>query len=501
MTPQDISLNGRSAVAFLIAMAMIGGALVASTGDITLSLVYMATIAGLVLLLQPALLLYLVVLAGLIVVGLFQLYAPHLQLVRWPVSVLSVALGAIVLIGLAFDSSGRRGLAIPAIFNWYLAIVLIILMSALLNGNGIQNFLFGFKGYLQVWGLFIAIALWWKADGAIKRLPMLLIAVGLIQIPFVLHQYFVLVPARTGFGRGVIAEDVIAGTLGATLEGGGANAVLSALLFIAIALVVSAWKRGLVPGWITALAIPALFFPVLLNLSKVSVVYVVAIFAGLFWDELLVRPARFIFGLLLATVLLVGIVSSYTAIQSRSSEDLSWRDFMSNAIQQNTAPEEGYGHYYLNRWTAIKFWVDRQGDRNFLQTLIGYGPGESREASASAVATSTLASRSYPGYGIGLTTIAAVLWELGVLGLCAVVGLFVSGFRSAGKLARIYKNVDPWKSSALSAMQVAIVILGISLFHKDSFIFHLPYQTLVMVVFGYVSYWQRNADLSPVSDQ
>ena len=36
-------------------------------------------------------------------------------------------------------------------------------------------------------------------------------------------------------------------------------------------------------------------------------------------------------------------------------------------------------------------------------------------------------------------------------------------------------------------------ILFISLFHKSFLTFHVPYQTLVVLLLGYVGYWQMKA--------
>jgi hypothetical protein len=162
--------------------------------------------------------------------------------------------------------------------------------------------------------------------------------------------------------------------------------------------------------------------------------------------------------------------------------------FVVDAINENLREEHGYGDYELNRWTAVTFWFDEHRHAPLEQLLFGHGVGSTRDAEGAIVEAETLAQREYSGMGIGLTTVPAVLWELGVCGLIALAGILLSAFRAAGTLARVYDDV-PWRAAVFQGLRASIAILAVSMFHKSSFVFHLPYQALLVCVLGYIAYW------------
>ena len=104
----------------------------------------------------------------------------------------------------------------------------------------------------------------WQEE-TIDNLPRIIVWVALFQLPFVLHEYFVLVPARVGLRGGIVAEDVVAGTLGASATGGGANAVLSILLVLAMAILMALYNRGLISPARLWCAAVLLLLPIFLN--------------------------------------------------------------------------------------------------------------------------------------------------------------------------------------------------------------------------------------------
>ena len=84
------------------------------------------------------------------------------------------------------------------------------------------------------------------------------------------------------------------------------------------------------------------------------------------------------------------------------------------------------------------------------------------------------------------------MWDTGVVGLACWLAILGSAYRAAGRLAQHYDAI-PARAAALRGFQVAIPILFISFFHKAFLTFHLPYQTLLLLVLAYVGYWQMKA--------
>jgi hypothetical protein len=194
-----------------------------------------------------------------------------------------------------------------------------------------------------------------------------------------------------------------------------------------------------------------------------------------------------LFGLVLATV-----SWSYLKTTSRSDPTLGWTSVVTQAVEQNTRENYGYGGYQLNRFTSLTFWVNEHRRAAWDKILLGHGVAASREAEGGALSPSTLAQRAYPGVGIGLTTVSAILWDTGVVGLACWLAILVSAFRTAGRLA-LYYDAIPRRAAVLRGFQVAVPILFISFFHKAFLTFHLPYQMLLLLVLAYVGYWQMKA--------
>ena len=489
--PKDRGIGILLALFVAVTLAAAGGAL-AGSGDITLAVLAAGCAFGVFLLFRPTLALWFVILSGLVLAGLTQLYLPQLQFIRWTVSLLAWALGGLALLQYLFTTSAPGSSKLPTVWWWMLAFAGVALLSGALNFNDKETLLFGLKGHFQMSGLFVAIIMIRWSEDVIDQLPRLIVGIALMQLPFVLHQHLFLVPGRLGLGGGVVAEDVVSGTLGATVGGGGANAVLSILLIIAAAIVLANYKRGLMSPTRLCLYLVILMLPIVFNSNRVALLYLMLVYLMLFSAEIFKAPLKAVFVTMLFVLTLAIVSWSYMTMSSKADTSLGWRGFVSQTIERNTAEGHGYGRFQLNRWTGLTFWVREHRNATWDKILAGHGVGASREGEGGAIAPKTLAQRRYPGVGIGLTSVSAILWDAGIIGMMCWVAIFWSGYRAAGRLARHYVNV-PSRAAALHGAQVAMPILLISLFHKSFLTFHVPYQTLVLLVLGYVGYWQMKA--------
>ena len=119
-----------------------------------------------------------------------------------------------------------------------------------------------------------------------------LLLIALLQLPFAAHQYLCLVPKRIGLGEGIVPADVVAGTFGATLLGGGANAVLAAFLVIVVGLLLALWKNGVLSAADGQLLSLLLLTPLLVNQAKVAVLYLPLMFVVIFYRDIVRRPGK-----------------------------------------------------------------------------------------------------------------------------------------------------------------------------------------------------------------
>jgi len=267
----------------LLVFATVGiGGFAASTGEPIFLVAALGLLFGAVVAVDYFLLMAVTLFGGLVVSGLTQLYVPQIQLIRW-----AFVGSALVLIGHIFVTAvknNRLSLQVDsAIIFWSLMFVLVLCCSALMQQVKPAIALISIKGYLQVWGVLFALALLpWRQE-QINKLPLFFLLVALIQVPFVLHQYFVLVPMRQGISsvKGLVPIDIVSGTFGGKIDHGGANAALTILCFIVASGLLSLWKSKLLTTRWFLILIALVAFPAFINSTKISMLYMFVVMK--FW--------------------------------------------------------------------------------------------------------------------------------------------------------------------------------------------------------------------------
>jgi len=439
----------------------------------------------------PKALLWITIIGGLVIGGVLELYLPQLQYLRWAFAGAAILFPVSVLIR-NFMSTARR-LQMPALCYWALAFLILGVFTTILNWKDIGLIVFGWKGYFQVWGLLPGLAFLSFSPELLRSLTKAFLYIGFIQLPFALHQFLFLVPLRRGMGHNIVPVDVVAGTFGASITGGGANSLLAVFLIFVAAGLVAMWQSGELCGkWVLPI-MPLLLGPIFLNESKMSVIYLVAVFFVLFRREIVTKPIRFITMSVAVVALIWGLIFSY-AVVIEDSRVKTTSEVILEAYISNTAEGKTWGKYQLNRITALHFWEKERRKNDFLRVLFGHGLGEARDSSEGALKmVHTLAGTSYVGMGIGITSITSLLWETGVIGLMIILGMFVSAIRLAGRLAKLFRN-SPFYAGLFNGIQVGVVLLALSLAHNNMFVFQFQYQVLVMLLLGCLVYAARHRD-------
>ena len=466
------------------------GAFGASTGNPFYLLMAAATLVGLVVALDYRLLLLGTLVGGLVVSGITQLYVPQLQLVRWAFA----GSALLLLVHVFFEALKNNTMSWrvqSAIMFWALLFVAILMFSAYLQSVKFSVALISMKGYLQVWGALFAIALLPWTREQMKMAPAFLLAVTMVQIPFVLHQYLVLVPMRQGISdvAGLVPIDIVSGTFGGTLNHGGANAALTVLCFMTAAGILNLWKNRLLSTPRFLLLILMVAFPAFINSTKISMIYLLVILFITYYNEINVRPLKFMMRLMitgmLCIVLALLVISSLPENSKvRSLSDLYQQTYAYNIENDNIRDNR------LSRAGTINAWRDPVRPHRFKDMVVGYGIGSSRIIDSEA--GRRISNKINLERATGVTALAALLWETGILGVLTAIMLFVSAFSVATKLKRFYKT-DSFHYSIFTAAQCAVAIMFISLGHKSFFTYHIGFQTMFVILFGYLIYWERQA--------
>jgi len=420
----------------------------------------------------------------LVFAGLLQLYLPAANGLRWAAVVWGAALYLRILL------SGQGGAPRGYFYFVYFMFGVIGIVVGLLHGEDPRVIVRGAKNYLQLLPMLGILEALFRSPDDIRKLLRFFLVFGLIQLPFVLHQYFFLVPMREGLWRyGVVPVDVIAGTFGADLHGSGRNATLGVFLVCLISVLFGLLRSRAIGGRLFVALLLCYMLPLALNESKVSIVLLAMVFFVNFARDIAQKPSRFVlvaaFAIVGGTVMLMSYAGSY-------GQGATISDTVSKTVSANFG-DRGYAGKLLNRATALSYWWTRNTP-NVFDFLVGHGIGSSHEREGVLVGSRSLAERKYKGVGIGLTALSSMLWDFGVFGTGLVLSLFaVSAMRIAMPSEPPSKPRDQQRGSVRSGtipipgpLATSLVAccgaLAVMLLHNASFAVEQGYQILVMLM-------------------
>ena len=270
---------------------------------------------------------------------------------------------------------------------------------------------------------------------------------------------------------------MVAGTMGANLQGGSPNAIMVTFVLLAFAFVFSRWKEKLVDTntmvWLSII----LLLPLVLGETKVVIVMFPLLGLVLLRKDIYQEPAKYLpifAGLLMLTFALAYLYIYYML-------DSDFVEAFEGMISYNIG-DVGYGLLLLNRTTAMTFWWGLHGWHEPLTFLFGHGLGSSYGAGHDAGHMAQL----YPKHGINLTTVSSLLWDLGLVGLLLYVSVLVTAWVQIGKL---------WNKTQLAmvkadcvAIQAGLALTFFFMLYSDSQVNLFVHEIMIAVMLGYVAF-------------
>lgn len=450
---------------------------VAVTSSYVLVSMAAALLLGALLLMKPSWNIWLVFSLGLLVAGVVPIWADYIaSKAVWGISIMGFMLMGSAIFSMAANS--RMATTTPGFVWLALAFMLYAIFSTLLQFHSLGEFFAGFKRYFQVFGLLFAFS--WLALGEqdIRRWRKFFVFVALVQLPFALYELIDLVPLRQSFGIPYLVPiDVVAGTFGANLYTGGANAEMATFLIIVFTFMLARRREHVLRNAHFTLLAPFVLSPLFLGETKVVVIMLPMMFLVLYRRELLARPHYAVVGLAFVAILTVGANMAYLSITKTTLDEQ-----VEETLNYNVY-EKGHGAYKLNRTKVLSFWVERQGTHDPVSFVLGNGLGSAHTSTGGHVAM------SYPTYGIGLTAASTLLWELGIVGISLFLGILVLAWRTAGKLRR--EAADALVRADASAIQVVFPLFGLFVFYKASLLETLSFQIVFAALLGYLAWLHR----------
>lgn len=435
-------------------------------------------VGGIILLTSPKKTIWLVIALGLATPALLDMGGHGLSKILWAVSMMSLLLWLPGLMNLFDLNKSQHNKYIPTFVWLAISFVLFSMLSALLEHYSLSEFLTGFKRYFQAFGLLLVLVTLNIGKQDMDKWLKLLLAIALLQLPFSLFERFILVPMRGGIAAaGAEATDIVAGTMGANLNGGSPNALMVTFVLIAFAFIFSRWRLGLVSTAKLYLYGLVLLFPLVLGETKVVVFMLPIIGLVLLRKDMVKHPVRYI----PVIIALAGLTVAFAYLYVYVMLDSTFADAYKISVQYNVK-DVGYGTSLLNRTTVMSFWWKLQSAQYPLGFLFGNGLGSSY---GSGLQAGHIAAK-YPGYGISLTTISTLLWDVGVLGLTLYLTIYAAAWRAASRLWR-QTTSDLVKADAL-AIQVALALTLMFTIYSDSQINLIMHEIILAMVFGYLAF-------------
>ena len=477
--------NGSFVIALISVVLAIMFGLVSVTANPILISMVVALFIGAILIARPAWIVWLVLSLGLLVTGLLPLYTDDGLVTKtsWGVSILSFILMMVAFFTVATSPSMRKDT--PAFIWVALSFFIYAVLVSFIQWDSMGEFSGGFKRYFQMWGLLFALC-WFPFTGRdIRRWRTFFLIVALVQLPFVIYELIVLVPMREGLRNviaGLVPIDVVAGTFGASLHGGGSSGEMATFLIIVLAFLLAQRMEKTLTFRSFILLAPLILAPLFLGETKAVIILLPLMFLVLYRRVMLVRPHYGLAGLFIIVLLTAAAGYVYQSFSKKSVEDQ-----ITDSLSYNIY-EKGYGFNYLNRTTVLTFWAEQQGADDPISFVFGNGLGSSNTQSGGHVAM------RYPRHGIGLTAASSLLWDLGVFGFSLFAAILMLAWRTAGRLKQ--KLTEPTLRADAAAIQAALALFVVYLFFRSSVLDTMSFQIVFVVLLGYLAWLHRRHTLS-----
>jgi hypothetical protein len=376
----------------------------------------------------------------------------------------------------------------PAFVWMALAFMLYAIFNSLIQWYSLGEFVGGFKRYFQVFGLLFALSWLAISENDIQRWRKLFVIVALVQLPFAVYELISLVPVREGLRYaypGMVPIDVVAGTFGAHLYTGGANAEMATFLIIVLAFLLARHREKVLSARVLLCLVPIVLAPLFMGETKVVVILLPLMFLILFRSEIVSRPHFALLWFCIGGLLSVAAAYAYlNTTQFHSLDDLT-----TNTLDYNVY-DKGHGALKLNRASTLSFWAAEQGLDNPVSPVFGNGLGSAHEHTGGHIA------RRYPGFGVGLTAMATLLWDHGVVGTALFLSVLALAWRAAAVLRR--QSTEAIVRADAAAIQVSLALFAFYLIYRLALLETLSFQIVFATLLGYLAWLhRRHVEIAP----
>ncbi|CRI63002.1 membrane hypothetical protein [Thiocapsa sp. KS1] len=439
------------------------------------------------LFLHPIALLWIVTILTLVVVGLAKYFIAGVGGVQW----ISYGLGALLYLpALAALAGGQALFRHRSASTWVLFWLAVFLMTVVVSWSfyppspGIL--LASLKAWAFFGGVWLFLAFYPVSLGSLKSWLYGWLGIAFLQPLVVLYQWFIIGGNHRAAGGGM-SGDWITGTFGGGIGQGGLAPVLALFLMLIALLLLSAWRQSLINTKRLGFLMAIILLPVAFMEEKVVFLYVPLAVLVLFRDYAYRRPLAFALTAGLVAIALTGLFTVYQAIHWEDrGEDA--KDMFAYSFQVESNREEYTGH--LTRPGAVVYWARHNFNGGVVETLFGYGLGSARTAGQSI---GWMALQKDP-MTIDRTGLSLLLWEVGLIGTAAFLGLLISGMLMASRLmaGEIFTGFE---KALAQALVPSFSLFSVAVLYRNDIPYAGNMMFLLMSAFGLLFWLEHRATM------
>lgn len=471
----------------LLLFAALSGAVVA-LGNKYLMLPIFAMMGLFMVLAMPATwILWLMFIALFVALGPL-VYFSHFRQLLW----LPPLMGSVLLVHVLIDGIRSKvhdsGTPTPG-FVYLLGLFLtLVAFATTIDSPVLVDVINSVRFYLFMWPVMFVFMLAIVTPETIEKMWKALLAVALLQVPFVVYQHFFVASKSTRSSP----WDAVVGTFPGDIEGGGQSAAMGITLLILMLAAIALWRRQKIQGFWAGLVVFSGIVALALAEVKAVVLMLPVVISLYYWREMVRRPLESFLALLaagaLVAVLFTGYEHFYYSPMEDASNPYSQASTLDRVLEGLRPDFKSKYQNEIGRVTQLVVWWDvNVGKGDIQHTLFGYGAGATQISNIGAGEI----ARRFP-YAVDVTSSSILLWETGLLGHLVFLGLLLSGARLSSKLSG-NPAIPDIHQVLLRVGAVGLLILAISLPYKNFAMRSIPMQFLMMLMLGQAGYWLRMA--------
>ncbi|WP_153448822.1 capsular biosynthesis protein [Vibrio algicola] len=355
-------------------------------------------------------------------------YFTNIQAFLWLPFIMTMLMVALVPLQTRYDFKPLDNIE-NIILLLFLGFFVLALSSSLLQ-VGIKTTIAGVKNGIGISLLLPCLLLGFCRESQLYRICKKLYWVFYAQIPVVIYQALIVVPARVAIEGKMDSWDSVVGTFGGSMVAGGNGASMGLFCLLIMMMKLSEYKHGVAKLWSVAIHIA-----IALAICVIAEVKFVTLLSPFFLLYVYIKPSYIkevraisvktilisvlgIFAILAVMVTILALAFSTNTQAHMSILDIFLDNIGYIFDPSIVVPGIDGNLDELGRVTSLIFWSQHSDIQGVANQLFGYGLNSSNSGSEVLGYLASLFNLS-----IGSTSLAIFLWEIGLIGTMLLIAI------------------------------------------------------------------------------